>query len=147
MIAFPEDLLRKVTAAAEAAYPRECCGLLIGRGGAGAGAPVLVTRVEESRNVAEGDTAHRFEVDPKLRLDLMRELRGGSDRIVGLFHSHPDHPTRPSERDLAMAWEPELIWVIVSVRRGRAVATSAHRINESAHRFEEIAIETTAVTA
>lgn len=144
MIAFPADLLHKVVAAAEAAYPQECCGLLVGHDRKAGTSDILVTRVEASPNVAEGDRARSFEIDPKLRLDLMRTLRGGPDRVVGLFHSHPDHPAQPSERDLAMAWEPELIWVIVSVRDGRAVATTAHRIDEAHRRFAEITIETLA---
>jgi len=67
MIQIPAPLLALITAAAEAAYPKECCGLLAGRdrdsGGSGGGG-VRVTRVEPSPNLTEGDPRDSFLVDP-----------------------------------------------------------------------------------
>ncbi len=63
MIEIPPPLLAKITEAAEAAYPKECCGLLAGRDEGGG---VRVTRVETSPNLAEGDQRGSFLVDPKI---------------------------------------------------------------------------------
>jgi len=151
--------MERIRAEAEKAYPRECCGLL-----AGTDAPsgdVVVSRVAASGNVAAGGRADRFEVDPKVRFDLMRELGeigGGDDpgaasgeRIVGHYHSHPDHLPEPSAHDLDMAFEPDLLWLIVAVADGRAGPVKAHAVsatNESgrATGFREIEIEETDIT-
>lgn len=117
--------LRAVEAAAEAAYPEEACGLLVGRRAPDGG--WRVGAVEASANVAEPPRTRRFEVDPRLRLRLERCLRGRPDSIVGLYHSHPDGEAVPSARDRAMVFEPALIWLITAVGRGRAAATRAWR--------------------
>ncbi|MBL6928219.1 MAG: M67 family metallopeptidase [Rhodospirillales bacterium] len=121
MILLPPALLQIIVDAAEAAYPEECCGLLVGHG-EGRG-DLTVTGVEPSPNMAGGK---RFEVSAQLRFDVMRALEGGPMRIVGHYHSHPDHAAAPSPRDLEMAWEPDLVWLITSVMDGRAAQTTAH---------------------
>ena len=142
MIRIPAPCIETIKAAAETAYPDECCGLLVGRDG-DAG-DIVVTAVAPSPNVARGDHADSFEVDPQVRFDVMRRLdrknaEGGTPtRIVGHYHSHPDHPPQPSARDLDMVYEPELVWVIVAVDDGHAVGMRAHRLNEAANRFDEI---------
>lgn len=138
MILIPSLLLKHIVDDAEHAYPEECCGLLVGKGDP-AGA-VTVTRVVSSPNVAFSGKGDTFEVDPKLRFDLMRELGGSVHRIVGHYHSHPDHSARPSRRDIEMAWEPELVWLITSVIGGRAVRTTAHVIDRNRGSFREIDI-------
>lgn len=138
MIVIPARLLQRIAESAEHAYPEECCGLLIGRDDGGA--RIAVTRVAASRNVAEGRERDSFEVDPKLRFDLMRELNGGPERIVGHYHSHPGHPARPSARDAAMVFEPDLVWVIVSVEDGRADRVTAHAFDTERGGFREIPI-------
>jgi proteasome lid subunit RPN8/RPN11 len=119
----PEHL-QAIARAAEAAYPEECCGLLVGIVD---GDDRRVTRVEPSTNVFEGDHRRRFEVDPRLILRLQRELRGGAEQLIGLYHSHPDGPGEPSATDLAKAWEPDLVWLITPVVNGHAAPTSAHQ--------------------
>ena len=141
MIFVAADLVRSIEGAAETAYPDECCGLLVGWGDDPRhDGNVVVTRVEPSANVAEGGTADRFEVDPRLRLRLMRELGNGPLRIVGHYHSHPDHLARPSRRDSDMAWEPDLVWVITSVKKGRAIATTAHIADPRSGGFRELTL-------
>jgi len=119
----------------ERTYPYECCGLLSGI--QGQGGTLTVTRVTPSPNVAITEQDHgaqdRFEVDPQIRLDLMRSLRAASDDrgevIVGHYHSHPDHPAQPSDRDLDMAFEPDLVWLIVSVTKGHHQDARTWRLN------------------
>jgi proteasome lid subunit RPN8/RPN11 len=148
VIRLPEPIVRTIEAAAEAAYPDECCGLLVGHDGAAG--DVVVTAVAPSANMASGNHADSFEVDPQVRFDVMRRLdqknqKGGvPERIVGHYHSHPDHPPEPSARDLEMAYEPELVWVIVAVDKGHATAMRAHRLDEAANRFREIELAVSA---
>ncbi len=136
MIRISEDLAVKIRAEAEAAWPEECCGLLAGRdgrdGGRGSGG-VTVNRIVPSPNVAAPEARlgkkDSFEVDPKVRFGLMRQLEGSGERIVGHYHSHPGRPARPSAHDMDMAFEPELVWLIVGVEDGRAGEIAAWRLD------------------
>jgi len=131
--------LRTITEAAEDAYPRECCGLLAGRDDKDG---VSVTRVVASRNLSASDTRDSFEVDPKVRFDLMRNLEttasGTQERIIGHYHSHPNHPPLPSDRDIDMAYEPDLVWLITGVDDGRATETTAHLLNRDTGQSRQI---------
>lgn len=129
------DHIRNV---AERAYPEECCGLLVGHDRTGG--IVAVTRLVDSPNVRRDRARDRFEIDPKIRLAVEREIRDGMDRVVGHYHSHPDHPARPSATDLEMAFEPSLIWVIVGVEAGRAASIAAFEVTGGGEAFDEIAI-------
>lgn len=107
----PTALRARILAAAGQAAQVEVCGLLVGR----IHDDVWVDDVVMAENVAA--TPHkRFEIDPQLQFDTMRKLRGGEHVIVGHFHSHPDGPAEPSTQDLAMAIDPEAIWVIAALK-------------------------------
>ena len=111
MIVFRSADLATLESRARAAQPEEACGLLEGRA---VGDARQVTRLHPSENLAD-DPAARFEVDPRLLLRLQKELRGRRTELVGIYHSHPTGPARPSATDLAMAWQPELVWVITAL--------------------------------
>lgn len=125
----------RIVAEAETAYPLECCGLLIGRP---AGEEVAVNRIAPSAN-RHATPERAFEIDPRLWLDVARPLEGTEEDIVGLYHSHPDHPARPSPRDLEAAWGDGMVWIIVSVRAGRVDDTGCFVFREAPARFEEAA--------
>ena len=57
-------------------------------------------------------------------------MRGTPERIVGHYHSHPNEPARPSVTDLERAWEPDMIWLILSVGRGKLTELGAFRYRE-----------------
>ena len=147
MISIPADLMQQINDAAEAAYPEECCGLLAGR--TAANGDITVTRLGISNNVASGDRSRRFEVDPKVRFDLMRALDDGdideAEEIIGHYHSHPNHPARPSEHDLEMAFEPDLIWLVVGVADGHANEVRAWKLAPGGAAFEPVALTVAAL--
>ena len=107
MILIAPTYLDQMTRAAEAAYPRECCGLLVGKDTNDGF--VTITKVVASDNVHPSGGNDRFEVDPRVRFDLMRELGEigdkprSSERIIGHYHSHPNHSAEPSAHALASA--------------------------------------------
>jgi len=108
--------LAMLRAAAEAAYPYECCGLLVGHGDD----MICVTAVLGCANVAEEPT-RRFAIDPQTQFDLLRAVRGTDTRVVGHFHSHPNGSATLSSHDLAMAHDPETLWVLIPMSAdGRA---------------------------
>lgn len=102
--------------AAEQAYPLETCGLLIGTLSAEGWA------VREARPVANLNTeraADRFQLDPEGYRRIDHELRGSGREIIGVYHSHPDCPAKPSPTDLESAWDG-FVYPIISVHQGRA---------------------------
>ncbi len=131
--------LQAIERAAEAAYPEEACGLLVGR--AETGSAWQVNAVEASVNVAEPPRTRRFEVDPKLRLRLERALRESPDSVVGVYHSHPNGSAEPSETDISMIFEPEMVWLITAVADGRACATKAYKPTEDGAAFRPIGLD------
>ena len=130
---------------AEAAYPNEACGLLVGR--RRARGVLRVGRVAESENVAKGRRRDSFEIDPALRFEVERELRETGGEIVGHYHSHPDHPARPSARDLAQAYEPEFAWLIVGVAAGEASACGAFQLDGETGKSRRLELRLTDVAA
>lgn len=131
--------LQAIERAAEAAYPEEACGLLVGR--AETGDTWQVNAVEASANVAEPPRTRRFEVDPKLRLRLERELRDGPDSIIGVYHSHPNGSAEPSKTDISMIFEPDMVWLITAVADGRAGATMAYKPTEDGAAFRPLGLD------
>lgn len=106
----------RVTRHALDSYPAECCGLLIGTDAPGG--DLLVQEVVRSSNLDPAGGARAFEVDPALILDWQKKTRGTGQRILGHYHSHPDEPAEPSSTDLARAWEPGQVWLIMTVLGG-----------------------------
>ncbi|MGJ3258120.1 MAG: M67 family metallopeptidase [Rhodospirillales bacterium] len=135
----PDALNRRIRAHAERCYPEEACGLLTGSSD---GADVRITGVHESDNVTERDKKTGFEIDPKLRFDLMRETesRGDGTEIIGHYHSHPDHPAAPSETDLSMTYETDFVWLICGVAKNGATELNAFKPLADRSRFEELAL-------
>ena len=125
-----------IEAAARAAYPDECCGLLAGTGDAAAG--YRVSRVVASANLRAGERSDRFEIDPQVHFDLIHALKNTPEEIIGHYHSHPDHPAEPSARDLEMAWVDDLVWLITAVADGIPTTTKAHMVDRRASQFHQI---------
>ncbi len=138
MIIMSSDHLKQINDAALADYPNECCGLLAGTGQVGE--TLQLTRVAASLNMSQDHQRDRFEVDPKLRFDLMRELENTDQRIIGHYHSHPDHPAVPSETDNTMIYEPDLVWLITAVNQDRSVETLAYSPKPDASGFDPLEI-------
>jgi proteasome lid subunit RPN8/RPN11 len=107
-----------------AACPRESCGLLIGRRDGGR---VDVVEVRAARNLNDARPNDRYELDPVDQLAAEEEARRLGLEVVGVWHSHPDHPALPSETDRAHAWSG-WSYVIVSVAGGKAREVRSWRL-------------------
>ncbi|MEE8351736.1 MAG: M67 family metallopeptidase [Rhodospirillales bacterium] len=140
MIKTPTPLLAAIIAAAEAAHPRECCGLLVGH--EESPGSFILTRVEPSPNTVEGDGKDRFLIDAKVQFDLMRELGSGPEQIIGNYHSHPGADAAPSETDRQSAFYLGHIWVIVAVPNGKAGDITAHRFDGDTKKFHPMEMVT-----
>jgi proteasome lid subunit RPN8/RPN11 len=119
MLYLPREVYERVRREAEAAYPAECCGILLGTED---GEARRVTQAVQAANISQTPRNH-YEIAP---LDLIRAERMGRQsglEILGFYHSHPDHPARPSATDLAEAHWLGASYVITSVERGLAAET------------------------
>ena len=86
-------------------------------------------------NVREDSRNHRYLIAPEQFLSAEREARAFGLDVIGFFHSHPDHPSRPSAFDLEHAW-PFYSYLIVSVERGGVKDAHSWRLTEDRSRFE-----------
>jgi proteasome lid subunit RPN8/RPN11 len=119
---------------AAAAYPYECCGALVG-------VTFDDTRVEivearELDNVTQEGPRRRFRVSAADYRRSEAHARELGAELVGFYHSHPDHPARPSEYDLDHAW-PNFSYVIVAVAEGEAGDLRSWRLRPDRSAFEE----------
>src|SRR5216684_1213901 len=110
-------------------YPHECCGALLGRG-------AHVTGIVALPNTTEEGPRRRFMVRPSdYQLAERRATELGGE-LLGFYHSHPDHPARPSQYDLDHAW-PNFAYVIVAVAAGRAGDMTVWWLKDDRSSFEE----------
>ncbi|MFQ6675174.1 MAG: Mov34/MPN/PAD-1 family protein [Fidelibacterota bacterium] len=111
----PETLLETVRQAAASAYPAECCGFLYGtRNGAG----TQIRRIHPAKNEHGADRRRRYLISPEQYLEGENLAEAWGLDLVGVYHSHPDHPSAPSTYDLQWAL-PEWIYLVMSVEHGR----------------------------
>ena len=125
----------------EAAYPFEGCGLLLGRE---VDNRKVVVRILPVGNTREAEAKHnRYLIPPDAVMKAERQAAQEGLDIVGFFHSHPDHPERPSDFDREHAW-PWYSYLIISVNKGRAVKTAAWMLSDDREAFSaEELIQTT----
>jgi proteasome lid subunit RPN8/RPN11 len=118
MLILRDGVGRDIRAAGEREYPNECCGVLLGQfRGDGLRVALGLFPVENARE--EQARHHRFVITPE---DFMRaelEARRRALDVIGIYHSHPDHPAAPSDYDLEHAL-PSYAYVIVAVDTGEA---------------------------
>lgn len=98
----------------ERAYPAECCGVLTGR----AGEVKVVLDLVPATN-RRTDDPHRYLIAPEDLRVIEAGLRSTGQEILGVYHSHPDHPAVPSGFDTEQAW-PWYSYIIIRVDQGRA---------------------------
>ena len=110
-------------------YPDECCGALIGRDG-------MVTDTYALPNMTEEGPRRRFRVRPDDYREAERRAAASGAELLGFYHSHPDHPARPSQYDLDHAW-PFFSYVIVSVRGGVPEDMTSWRLKDDRSAFDQ----------
>ena len=131
------DHLQTAGKHAAATYPDECCGVLIGRISDDS---TVVERLLSADN-ERGDSRHnRYLINPETVLAAHKEARALGLDVVGYYHSHPDHPARPSEFDREHAW-PGGSYLIVSVEKGTVADSRSWRLTDDREKFDEEEIE------
>jgi proteasome lid subunit RPN8/RPN11 len=134
-LAISKELLDQIHTHGEKAYPEEGAGFLIGD-------QSKVETILPLENAREDGARHnRFLITPEdyLNAELTADRLGLS--LIGVFHSHPDHPNRPSEYDQEWA-QPFFSYIITTVNQGRAIESRSWRLAEDRSGFEEEQIKT-----
>jgi len=106
MIRIPAYIIDGIIAQAINELPNEACGLLVG-----SGSDVLkrypLTNIDRS--------PEHFSFDPAEQFQVFREARTDGREIIANYHSHPETPSRPSEEDIRLAYDPNILYLIVSL--------------------------------
>jgi len=114
-----------------AAYPNECCGIMYGRDLSGRR---IVEELEAVENAFEsGEQYHRFSISGEMLMRAEKKCTGGK-MVLGFYHSHPDHPSRPSEYDREHAW-PFYSYVIVAIHQKQPKDMTCWLLDEVSEQF------------
>lgn len=126
----------RVRTHAEAGYPDEVCGFLLGSMDLPSRA-FTVREIRAAVNRRGSRTSRRYRIDPGEYRTAEREAERRGLELIGIYHSHPDAPARPSEYDREHAW-PNSAYLIVSVQGGRAGELRTWLLAEDRSCFEEL---------
>jgi proteasome lid subunit RPN8/RPN11 len=135
-VLLPAAIEERIRRHAEEGYPYEICGAILGRLDDRQG----VWRVEAvvpAPNEHDDDRRRRYRVPPEFQLRVETEARAQGREVLGYYHSHPDHPARPSEYDRSHAWHGYL-YMICAVREGRAEDLGSFALEEEGGAFRTL---------
>lgn len=93
-----------------------------------------------ARNQKAEERHRRYQIDPRELLAMEETLDPTQEWLVGFYHSHPDHPARPSEYDQDHAW-PWYTYIVASVHQGRCVDLQAWELRPDRAKFLSQGIE------
>lgn len=102
-----KKIIKKLFEHGEKEAPIEACGYL-------SGINDEVVKFYPMKNIDHG-TKH-FTFDPQEQFDVMQKVRAEELEILAVYHTHPGSPARPSEEDIKLAYDPEIIYVISSLK-------------------------------
>lgn len=127
----------KIKVHAMQTYPEECCGVMLGREVNGMR---QVCDVLEIRNTKDENRTRRYLITPEDYRHAEKLAGNEGLGVLGVYHSHPDHPAQPSQFDLDHA-QPWFSYVIVSVEKGLPTAVRSWLLRDDRSAFEEERIE------
>jgi proteasome lid subunit RPN8/RPN11 len=140
-----DALVEKIRQHGAESYPNECCGALLGRDADAKAIPARAARevleIFPLVNRREDSPRNRFFVTAEDAHDADKAAQAQGLDLIGWYHSHPDHPARPSEYDREHAW-PWYSYVIVSVQNGNPRDMTSWRLQDDRSAFlpEEVEI-------
>lgn len=130
MIQIRQKIVDQIILHAQKVYPIEACGYLAGNGD-------TITQSYEIRNVDNSE--EHFSFDPAEQFTVVRKVREAGTGIMANYHSHPKSPARPSEEDIRMAYDPDILYFIISLA-DKTPQIKAYNIQQSKVEEETIQI-------
>jgi proteasome lid subunit RPN8/RPN11 len=136
MIVIEQKTLNEMHRDALQSFPDECCGFFFGKE---SNEERIITDVLIVNNSKEGDKRKRFEISPQDYLNAERFADEKGLQLLGVYHSHPNHPSIPSEHDRVAA-QPYFSYIIISVKENEIADIRSWQLNDN-FQFEEETIE------
>jgi len=136
----PAPLMKQIRAHGEETYPHECCGFLFGQQD---GETRTVVEVRRQANERTDSRENRFLITPEQFRDAERAARKAGLLMLGIYHSHPDSPARPSEYDRDHAW-PWYSYLITSVGNGTSADSRLWQLRDDRSGFDPRDLEVAA---
>jgi proteasome lid subunit RPN8/RPN11 len=132
------SLARQIEREGSAAYPNECCGIMYGHDSEQGR---NVEQLEAVANVFdEHERYHRFSISPQQLMAAEKKAGDAGQLVLGFYHSHPDHPARPSEYDREHGW-PFYSYVIIAIAKGQPGAMTSWVLDEATETFAQQQIQ------
>lgn len=132
-ITLPLELKNTMIEHARRELPNECCGVLIGR-------PGVFERVIPIASIPPSPDS--YYMSPEEQIEIFTELGESGESLLGIYHSHPEGPASPSGMDIRLAFHPEAVYFIVSLKNRKKPEVRAFRIEKQ--EVTEITINETA---
>lgn len=101
-----KTIIKQIVSEAYSANPLECCGYL-------AGNDHFITHAYPMKNIDQSNIHYSFE--PKEQFKTVKDIRNRGMEVLGVYHSHPETPARPSKEDIRLAYDPQISYVIISL--------------------------------
>jgi len=131
-IAIKESAIDSIKRHALEAFPEECCGFMFGSDDL----ERVITQTKAANNIVNGNRERRFEVDPLDYMNAEKYADASELDLIGIYHSHPNHPAIPSEHDRKLAVR-YFSYVIVSLNRNEVVDMRSWLLDDSEKFIEE----------
>lgn len=106
-IKIKKTIVQDMITHSQEAAPIESCGYLAGKDG-------FITHFFPMKNVDE--SPEHFSFDPKEQFSVLKQARNEGITLMSVYHSHPESPARLSEEDLRLLNDPNMIYIIVSLK-------------------------------
>jgi proteasome lid subunit RPN8/RPN11 len=139
MLKISKTLIEEIGKQGEEGYPYEICGFMLGN-------IDYQNNIREVKEIFQVENQNkerandRFEISPKDYLKVENYAESKGLQIVGIYHTHPDHPDRPSKTDLAFA-QPDMSYIIMSVNNGKAENWRSWELDLEEEEFKEEKVE------
>lgn len=130
MIQIKQQIVDQIIIHAQKVNPIEACGYLAGNGD-------TITQSYEIRNIDNSE--EHFSFEPAEQFSAVRKARNAGLEILASYHSHPKSPARPSEEDIRMAYDPDILYLIISLAE-KTPDIRAYKIRQSKVEEESIQI-------
>ena len=124
----------EMNAHAEEAFPQECCGLLLGHQAKDGNRKIVQTYKID--NTKDENRQQHYLIEPTAQLKAERYARDNELDVLGVYHSHPNHPSQASELDRKHAM-PFWSYLIISCMNGKTSQIQSWRLREDRSQFDE----------
>jgi proteasome lid subunit RPN8/RPN11 len=136
MIRIEPNSLEEMINDARNTYPDECCGFLFGKEQDG---KRFINQIKPVDNAREGDKRKRFEISSRDYMSAENYAEEKGIQLLGIYHSHPDHPAIPSETDRLSA-QPFFSYIIISIGNQNLNGVRSWLLNNDFQFEEELII-------